>query len=334
MRQMWLDGVNGWQANGWGKLEYRFVLSREAENETHTVKKHLDEELEEFGDLTFEDCKEGYLEGMLTAKVLASMKTYLNSTSPPDLFMKIDDDTFVEFSRLRGILRQYLSKGGDLTKVFMGVFVRNNDTLAYHQGIPCRDPSSAWYEPTSTFKEEYYPVAAQGGPGYILSKQMVERIVYDGIAERNMLSIEDKAVAVWVDRLIAQGLDVDFVDIPGTNGYAVLDHWLQGAMFQYPFVLHHHLDGRTIGCLHRVSMAKNRMKIAVDKCNFGSTEFFGADSACNDGRHGADARKSHEVIIEGWASMRWKQDETGDQLPIVGSTRILTSWHRHDKKLS
>merc|ERR1719343_124705 len=136
----------------------------------------------------------------------------------------------------------------------MGVYMRNNKTLEPHQGVPCRDPKSIWFENPEKFDGSYYPVAPQGGPGYILHQSVVAKIVKWGIASSNLLNMEDKATGVWVDELMKQShgaIKMEYVDIPGTNGYALLDRWIRGPMYQYPFALHHHLDGMTIACLHR-----------------------------------------------------------------------------------
>lgn len=254
------------------------------------------------------------------------MKSYLHTPKTPDLFMKIDDDTFVEFSRLRGVIRKYISNGGDIKKAFMGVYMRNNETLAPHRGKPCRDPSSIWYEPKRKFKEEYYPVAPQGGPGYILHQSTVSHIVNNGIAASNLLNMEDKAMGVWVHEAIKAGIDVEYVDVPGTNGYALLDRWIRGPMYQYPFVLHHHLDGKTIACLHRIAERKS-LTAKVDKCNFNKAESPGDNAVCDDGR----LEQPHEVNIEGWDRMKWELDEFGDQVPIAGSTRIFSTRKRRDR---
>merc|ERR1719450_1211464 len=106
--------------------------------------------------------------------------------------MKVDDDTFVAWSRLWPLIARGWENYTE--NVYMGTLKP--------EGRPTRDPFNAFYEPLETFPHERYPKSADGGPGYILGGSLVRRIVNERIADRWILHNEDKAVAVWVDDLV------------------------------------------------------------------------------------------------------------------------------------
>merc|ERR1719293_456501 len=136
-----------------------------------------------------------------------------------DYFMKIDDDTFISTRRLCDLFTWRSQNGKDNQRAYFGVFAEGPRESIDGEHVPIRDPSSPWYEPVEKFGRDVYPVSAKGGPGYILSRYLVQQIIDTGIAEFNELNNEDKAVGVWVDELVQQGEHVDIVNVPGTDGY-------------------------------------------------------------------------------------------------------------------
>jgi len=130
-----------------------------------------------------------------------------------------------------------------------------------------RDPESPWFETEEDYPFADYPASAKGGPGYILPKHYVEHIIHDEIADRNLLRNEDKAVGVWVDRLAKRGLPVEYVNLPGTDGYEEHAESIvtRGEYKAYPHLLHHHLPGEAIRCMHKLDMEVNP-ELQVDKC--------------------------------------------------------------------
>merc|ERR1719440_2222196 len=76
-----------------------------AENTTH-------------GDMLFLDFQEGYSQGLLTKKVVASLRAFLSAESSHDqclnrpLYMKIDDDTFVAAQPFRSNLSSAFTNMG------------------------------------------------------------------------------------------------------------------------------------------------------------------------------------------------------------------------------
>jgi len=213
------------------------------------------------GDMLFLSCVEGYAQGLLTMKVISSMRTYRNAPSVNDacmnrpFFMKVDDDTFVAGHRFRQGLSAAANMYGEL--IYAGV-----DLPAQP---PQRNPASHWYEPYNTWPHQNYPPAMYGGPGYILGRAMLNRIIDEGIADSNVLWNEDRAVGVWVNSLQRRGVFINWVRIPGSNGF----YWDQpvktGVWAQYPYVLHHHLSQSCIQCLTNVDQGNNQA-VFTDPC--------------------------------------------------------------------
>jgi len=212
------------------------------------------------GDLIFLDCTEGYAHGLLTQKTAMSLQAFLRPDDPclnRDLFMKVDDDTFVNGHKFRSMMNTAWRQHGDA--IFAG--------LPCDVGVPIRDASSRWYEPESLWPHDY-PATMYGGPGYVIGRSLVKSIISAGVAKKYMLWNEDRAVGVWIGQLQNQGIEVNWVNLPGTNGFRWDPQHTSGQWAQYPFALHHHLDPVTISCLSDLDKANNPMKY-VDVCFLG-----------------------------------------------------------------
>eukprot|EP00927_Polykrikos_kofoidii_P048401 TRINITY_DN4268_c0_g2_i1.p1 TRINITY_DN4268_c0_g2~~TRINITY_DN4268_c0_g2_i1.p1 ORF type:complete len:333 (+),score=44.84 TRINITY_DN4268_c0_g2_i1:125-1123(+) len=257
IREMWSSA-----AESWGQLQAKFILCSSPKPTTQ-----MKMEAKTNGDMLFLDCKEGYRQGLLTNKVVTTMKRYLNMYGQYDLFMKVDDDTFVSARRL--CFRFLWREDNNLrnTRIYAGVFMEglNESMLTNH--TPNRDPMSNFYEPYETFPGDIFPLSAKGGPGYILGKNLVQDIISNDIAANHLLNNEDKAVGVWVDQLRRQKIEVNIVNIPGTDGYAMhAGQTVRNGTYQkYPYFLHHHLPGETIECMHHVDKSLNP-KTLIDDC--------------------------------------------------------------------
>lgn len=265
-----------------GKLTAKFALCSPPEDEVKHLGANLTEEHSQFNDTMFMECEEGYLNGTLTSKVLASMESYMKHYSEYDLYMKTDDDTFILPGKLCAMFNYRVSQGKNNTNMYMGVFAEDGETMD-HGNPPDRDPQSQFYEPYSKFSKEgppwtldhsdhLYPVSAKGGPGYILPRELVAPIVNQGIAAANICNNEDKSVAIWVDKLRRAGTPVELVNLPGTDGY---EEWHDnlvetGKLKDYPYVVHHHLNGETIGCLQEIAKARDP-ELSIDMCWPGKT---------------------------------------------------------------
>lgn len=265
IREMWRSAPNHW-----GKLKARFAICADP-----PVDDEVMEEANLQKDIMLMNCTEGYAQGFLTRKVAAAMVEYLDNYDRYDLFMKIDDDTFISPRRICDLLRWRDDNGKENTQAYMGVFAEGPRECPKCGKLVNRNAISPWYEPESIYAPEKYPLSAKGGPGYILSRPIVENIITgtisengQSIAENNMLYNEDKAVGVWVDKLVQAGLTtVDYVNIPGTDGYAEHNDSTvtTGALKQYPHYLHHNLTGETIACLHRLD-SDGDPSARIDEC--------------------------------------------------------------------
>mmetsp|Transcript_75711 Transcript_75711/g.119295 ORF Transcript_75711/g.119295 Transcript_75711/m.119295 type:complete len:299 (-) Transcript_75711:25-921(-) len=252
IRFLWQE-VDG----GQGNICARFVVCEAAD----AFQQSLQTEHATKGDFLFLPCQEGYAQGLLTRKVIATMKAYWQAGTTGDvclnrpLFMKVDDDTFVAGNRFRQGLAMAHSMYGEF--MFGGVDLPSQP--------PDRNPSSHWYEPQNIWPHENYPPAMYGGPGYILGRSMVQRIVDEGIADSFILWNEDRAVGVWVNALQQRGVFVNWVRIPGTNGFQWDKPTKSGPWGQYPYVLSHHLSKSCILCLTNVDRMNNPA-LPTDPC--------------------------------------------------------------------
>lgn len=257
IREMWQHAYLHYPS----PMKYTFGLCTRA-----GVSEQLREEQRTYGDLAWMDCEEGYLDGILTRKVAASMNHFLNTEMAYSLFMKIDDDTFISTDRLCGFMSHQISNEGvDLNRSYLGVFIEGEENWRGRTVI--RDPVSPWYEPYEKYDQERYPLAAKGGPGYILSRPMVQELVDRAIPSLYELNNEDKAVGYWVSLLH----DIDsirYVNIPGTDGYDEHKETIvtTGKFRDYPNIMHHHLDGNTIQCMYKVEFSDDPDSATIDHC--------------------------------------------------------------------
>jgi len=198
-------------------------------------------------DVLYLDCDEGYGQGALTKKVLAGMQYYWSSKRS-DYFMKIDDDTFISWSRY---VPQLLNAGHH--NVYMGIPIG--------EGVPCRREDFKWYEPYSTYTKELFPKGMSGGSGYTIGQNLVDLILNAHVGENNVLYNEDRAVGVWMDTIRQSGANVDYVGLTGIDGFWAwnwkrpTDNW--DFWGSYPFVLHHGIEGETIACLAKADQAED-----------------------------------------------------------------------------
>jgi len=215
----------------------------------HT-RQQLYQELHDHKDVLYLECEEGYGEGALTKKVISSMQHFwVNDKS--DYFMKVDDDTFIAWSRY---LPKLLDAGHH--NVYMGIPIG--------EGVPCRNKDFRWYEPFQTFRKALFPKGMSGGSGYTIGKNLVDLIIHTGVGEENILYNEDRAVGVWMDTLRKSGVEVDYEGIPGIDGFWAwnwhkpMDNWAYWS--GYPYTLHHGLEGETIACMADADKSNEAMR--------------------------------------------------------------------------
>mmetsp|Transcript_50273 Transcript_50273/g.92906 ORF Transcript_50273/g.92906 Transcript_50273/m.92906 type:complete len:427 (+) Transcript_50273:84-1364(+) len=238
-----------------GQVCMRFAMCNSPSDE-HTDA--LAAEQAKFADLLLLDCEEGYFHGLLTKKLIAAMKYYVHSSSNPcmnrQLFMKVDDDTFVSGHNFRRSLHDVLLQHPD--SLYAGVFAE--------KGPPHRNPASKYYEPVSAWPTDY-PPAMYGGPGYLLGRSLVEHIVTSGVAEKHILFGEDRAVGVWISELEQTGVGVNWLHMRGNNGFMLDPYHNTGAWEKYPYAMLHELSEFSIACLADLEEKKDP-RLPVDGC--------------------------------------------------------------------
>eukprot|EP00928_Gymnodinium_smaydae_P018536 TRINITY_DN17057_c0_g1_i1.p1 TRINITY_DN17057_c0_g1~~TRINITY_DN17057_c0_g1_i1.p1 ORF type:complete len:944 (-),score=120.94 TRINITY_DN17057_c0_g1_i1:207-3038(-) len=206
-------------------------------------------------DIMLLECEEGYSRTLLTKKLVASLKAFLVDYSKLSFFMKTDDDTFISWSRLL----QALKSERDSKNLYLGI--------RSPSGMPVnRDPLSLWYQPPDTYSRDTYPEYMEGGTGYVISRQLVQKIISSSIVESSILSNEDQALGVWIDKLKRhEDVQVNFKDVPGTDGYRPEHDVCYGKWKNYPYTLHHKLHGEAIACLANLESA-NEPEASIDSC--------------------------------------------------------------------
>lgn len=240
-RAMWTHARDSTQDN----ITVKFAVCNKAEDgEPSSVADSIEEELS-YGDVELLDCNEGYGEGALTRKVLAAMKLYVEKHRN-SFFMKIDDDTFISWKRYA----QWLRKKGT-PNLYMGIEIG--------EAKPCRIPSFLWYEPYTTFPDPVFPKGMSGGSGYTVGLDLVDTIINSGLGMQHVLFNEDRSVGVWMKTLVNSGKPVNYVGMPGVDGFWAWD-WRKpvqafSSWKKYPFVVHHGLEPETIRCLALVDAA-------------------------------------------------------------------------------
>lgn len=250
-----MDEYNQAVKQGWPSLQANFALC----TEDGSTPKDLQEESDKYGDLLFLDCEEGYGHGLLTRKTLAAMEAFRDQGYQHQLFMKVDDDTFVARGRLCDVVRSG-TDNANLEDSYMGVITPKDPSTP---AKPHRDKSSQFYEPEDVYPNATYPPSMEGGPGYIIGRRLLKRMLDSGIPQKHMIWTEDKAVGVWMQLLEDAGTDVHWLNIDGTDGYSRWkDH---GTWGNYPYTLRHHLTPVQISCLSKLDAA-NDPKAFVDAC--------------------------------------------------------------------
>jgi len=164
-------------------------------------------------DILWVRCEEGYSEGRLTRKLVATMATYLEHYHTP-FFFKVDDDSMPNLDMITHVLH------GRGDYVYAGMLYSNATAKNPAVMQPIRDPTNKWYEPVEIWPDSTYPEAASGGAGYALSRALVNHFIIADpqTTKKYMLWNEDRAVGVWVDRAIKNGLNVSYVNLNGTDG--------------------------------------------------------------------------------------------------------------------
>lgn len=154
-----------------------------------------------------------------------------------NVFMKADDDAFVNVPRLLAKVAAYPAE-----HFYMGHM--------YEPCVPVRDPKNVFYEPMEVWPSDYPKSAC--GAGYVLDRGLVERMVR---TQRAMLYNEDKAVGTWVAAEISDGLKVDYVDLAADvrkNAHLKDFDWFWFAGLkipEFPMMVYHRLSPVEMACM-------------------------------------------------------------------------------------
>lgn len=240
LRSMWQHNADFAGTNAGGaRLVYRFMLCNSSDGLAADIRSEYDDHK----DLMLLDCEEGKYQGKLAIKTLHMMMAYWKLASNFDMFMKVDDTTFVDWRQLEQVLGQELPLKS-AANMYVGV--------PFETSSPCRDYEHPKYEPFFGFSAETYPPGMAGGPGYLLGQALVRRIIEDDVASDMILWNEDRAVAVWVDYVRSQGQPVAFVEVSGGSKrmpslYARDDSYSDWQASNW--VVQHGLNAGSIRCL-------------------------------------------------------------------------------------
>lgn len=236
-----------------GHATARFIICNDSsqDEDPKAVAKALKAEAKRFHDLVFLQCEEGYSHGRLTLKVLASMKHFHNQRARQDLFMKVDDDSFVAWSRLHQLVNSLKTT----SMKYIG-----------HPLGPCnatRESNNRWYEPPEVYPNVSYPRTMAGGVGYLLGKNLVHEIMLDKKAnpQDGLLWNEDRGTAIWVYNVQNRYSSVKPVSFRAYP-YTMKCDSTWGA---YPFMAQGSLSGRAIACLSAADAA-NRSDRSIAPC--------------------------------------------------------------------
>eukprot|EP00927_Polykrikos_kofoidii_P060410 TRINITY_DN553_c0_g1_i3.p1 TRINITY_DN553_c0_g1~~TRINITY_DN553_c0_g1_i3.p1 ORF type:complete len:2029 (-),score=310.97 TRINITY_DN553_c0_g1_i3:34-5280(-) len=233
----------------------KFALcSRGEPGEKPYISQNLREEMKS-GDVQMVDCDEGTSSVGQTKKLLAVLSEYV-VLHRNDYFMKIEDDTFISWTRY---VRWLTTKGNP--RIYMGVEVA--------EAVPIRDEHLQFYEPYWTYPNRTFPKCMAGGSGYTLGRDLADIIVKTGLGQAKLLFNEDRAVGVWMKSIANSGKNVDYVGLPGVDGFWSWDwqHPVQAysTFKEYPFVVHHGITGDSIECLALLD-SKNDETQPIGEC--------------------------------------------------------------------
>jgi len=236
-------------------VTFKFALcSRGEPGEKPYISENIMEEMKS-GDVQMVDCDDRTGDDSLTKKLLAVLGEYVVSHNN-DYFMKIEDDTFISWRRY---VHWLTNKGHP--RIYMGVEVP--------VAVPIRDEHLQFYEPYWTYPNSTFPKCMAAGSGYTFGRDLADIIVKSGLGKAKLLFNEDRAVGVWMKSIADSGKNVDYVDLPGVDGFWAWDweHPVQAypTFKEYPFVVHHGIAADSIECLALLD-SRNDETLQIGDC--------------------------------------------------------------------
>lgn len=215
---------------------YKFMMCDQDTETNQSARNDLDKEKELHGDIMTISCVEGYQDGKLTRKTIAAMRAYHDHYSTAPFFFKVDDDSYPQLDKLLRIVEaetsHYLIAGVEwyFSPVYT-VFEKWKDI----------------------YPKNWYPRAMLGGPGYVLSRPLVNYLLEHGIEDEKVPSyMEDKAVGIWIDQYDEVKKQTKWLNIPGNGGYLLDFCSYMRAQFvwgDYRLILHNNLSPSNVRCM-------------------------------------------------------------------------------------
>lgn len=250
LRKMWRYNVDlaGSSSDGGPRLVYRFMLCNASDGLADAIRAEYDEHR----DLMLLDCEEGTAHGRLAIKTLHMLMAYWKLASNYDMFMKVEDSTFVDWKELERVLISEAAVSST-SNLYAGV--------PFEASTPCREIDFATYEPFFAFAGSKYPNGMEGGTGYLLGRSLVQSIMEEDMAPKSLLWNEDRAVAVWVDYVRSHtGKPIRLVEVPGGSSRTSSNYPADAkdlAWHTNKWILHHGLSGESIECLTTAAQSDN-----------------------------------------------------------------------------
>eukprot|EP00928_Gymnodinium_smaydae_P082768 TRINITY_DN66065_c0_g1_i1.p1 TRINITY_DN66065_c0_g1~~TRINITY_DN66065_c0_g1_i1.p1 ORF type:complete len:310 (-),score=33.41 TRINITY_DN66065_c0_g1_i1:62-991(-) len=199
-------------------------------------------------DLVFIRCEEGIGDGRLTRKTLAMMQHYLGRYSASSqLYMQIDDDTFVPWKRFRKHIKAMQIPSAQMPYLYLGAATPERRMVD-------KDPSSPRFQPDTVYDAETYPIYMENG-AFIVGKSVVQSFFKNKKAPSRILANADEAVGVWVDMVKETGVDVHFAKIPGARHPGTSVEMCSSTWGNFPFLLYHGIDIDDLACLSALDTA-------------------------------------------------------------------------------
>lgn len=222
----------------------------------------LHQEAVEHKDIVLLGCEDGTVSTLLTKKLALTLQAYQQETEQrhesddPPMFVKVTDDTFVAWHRLRRSLSSRHGEERDFA--YLGVSVNAGHFVN-------RDPKSPWYQPEDIYPNKSYPCYMEAAPGYVLGGALVHSMLQGRFPQEHILSNEDQALGVWVDGARRHGAHVAFGALLGADEHKLRAAPRPRTWGEYKFVLHHSMKTDAIECLARAD-AKNESSEALGGC--------------------------------------------------------------------
>jgi len=247
-----------------GMAMTKFAICSKGLDKLHDT---LLEEAVRHSDIMLLNCTESHTASRLGRKLSAALVAFLGMPKSTDLFLKIDDDTFVAWAKLAEFVNKWTNPN-----LYIDLSVSNPSSLP--GGGKMRPGSMPWF-PTA----------------FMLGRNLVASIVHGGFAGPFKNGADSSPpVGAWIKAVAASGTTVNVMALPCNssriNGLTAGAFRLSTSSLSastwssYPHLVQTGLDGRTISCLFSADAAGDPSRPIGDCLSY---EPDGGDSAldCN-----------------------------------------------------